>query len=145
MKHLLVSTLVLALAAAGCSAAEPDEPIVPDAIETSPPATTVGAVQSARPAVTAAPAEVIVLEEGEQRFEGIYGAAPSNDGGHRFQGTFVDTDDGKHIVLSYSPAPEREGLVGKRVVVVGRTYVNEGRSIAGIHLNARIVQPATPR
>lgn len=139
MKVSRLAAVLLVATTAGCSAADerPDEVIVPDPIESVAPASSAGAAVAQRP--SAAPDD-IVLEAGEEKHVGIYGASFAE--GHAFRGTYLELEDGKRVILSYGPVPEREVLIGKRVVAVGTPYVNEGRSIAGHHLKARIVQLA---
>lgn len=131
--------LALVSACVGCASADerPDEAILPEPPDSSAPPASAGAVVVQRP--SASPDE-IVLEAGEEKHVGIYGASFAE--GHAFQGTYLEVEGGKRVILSYGRVPEREVLIGKRVVAVGKTYVNEGRSVAGVHLQPRIVRLA---
>lgn len=122
---------------AGCSAADerPDEAILPEPPDSTEPASSVGAVVVQRPSASA---DELALRPGEERHVGVYGASFAE--GHAFQGTYLEVEGGKRVILSYGRVPDREVLIGKRVVAIGKTYINEGRSVAGVHLEPRIVK-----
>lgn len=139
MKRVLLFVAVAALG--GCASADEHLDAQPD--------TTIPTPQSASPATTsgtvstpATPSDDYKLEDGEQRFEGVYGAANEpDDEKHRmrFEGTFVKLDDGGQLILSYGPDKEHASLIGKRVIVIGTVYHPEGRAVGGTHVKARVI------
>lgn len=140
VRHLALVALLLA----GCSAADVPDEIVRETAETSIPEKSAAPVVVAPPSASAKPPDELVLEDGEEKIVGTYGAAPPAEGSMRFAGTWIDAEGAGRVILSYGPVPEREAWVGKKVIAVGKPYVPEGRSIAGRHVKARIVRLAEP-
>ncbi|MFO0614492.1 MAG: hypothetical protein U0414_18045 [Polyangiaceae bacterium] len=140
MRRRWLLLLSLLAATSACSAAEDraEDVIAPDPVDS----TDVRAPNTAG-AVTSSAKPDIVLRDGEQKFVGIYGASPHREG-HAFNGTYLEMEGGRRLILTYGAVPEREAWIGKRVVVVGSPYRPEGRSVAGEHVKARIVELADP-
>lgn len=140
MRRVLLVSLAVLLA--GCSAADVPDEIVRETVETTTPEKSAGTVVLP-PKPSASASDEIVLQDGEEKVFGIYGAEkPSED--HRFQGTWVEVEGGGRYILSYGRVEAFEAWIGKRVMVVGKPYQPEGRAIAGRHLKARIVRLAPP-
>jgi len=132
--------VALSIALSGCSSA--DEHI--EAAREPEPSASAVASESIVATASAAPDDALVVREGETRLDGVYGEEPKSDK-HMFQGTFLTLDDGSRVILSYDARPERAPLVGKRVVVIGKVYMPDGRmtrAVSGKHCDARVVVAA---
>jgi len=115
-EHVHALARVLVLAIASCAA--------------SPPAST-------RPAQSSGPAHT----ERVERFEALL-TIDEKPGAKKFQGVWLEREDGERFVVSYRVHPWFEGFAGHRVKVTGERYEPKGQAIMAPHFRVHTLEIA---
>lgn len=146
MRWLLLASTLLA----GCSMSDSKSPAVPEApipgIDTPAPLDPVDALllDGELPDPND-PASMEPRYAPERTITGIY-RVEERPGSKMLQAVTIEGDDGRTYVHAYRAIPEEMHFKDKRVVVVGRPYVNSPyvQSVTGLHIEAKSITLAAP-
>jgi hypothetical protein len=125
----------------GCSSSRPAEPSPGTVAAPTPaPAQSPAAAPSDPPPMSAPVESNPDLEAFDAKI-----AIDAQPGGKKFQGVWLERDDGERWVVAYRPLGWLRAFEGERVHVTGERYQPHGQAIAGTHFRIatlRVVDPS---